>query len=72
MEVVSKDVIDKYRKEYPKSCRIKLVSMDDRQAPPKGTYGTVYGVDDIGTLLVTWDNGSTLGVILGYDVIQKI
>jgi hypothetical protein len=34
--------------------------MDDIQAPPAGTKGTVYGVDDTGSLLVHWDNGSGL------------
>lgn len=28
-----------------------------------GDKGTVVGVDDFGTLLVNWDNGSTLGLI---------
>ena len=36
-----------------------------RKLYPKGT---VYGVDDIGSLLVHWDNGSTLHVLYGIDV----
>ena len=46
--------------------------MDDPQAPPKGTRGTVRGVDDIGNLLVRWDNGSGLNAVLGVDVVRKI
>ena len=49
-----------------------IVSMDDPQAPPKGTRGTVRGVDDIGNLLVRWDNGSGLNAVLGVDVVRKI
>jgi hypothetical protein len=41
--------------------------MDDSQAPPIGTKGTVVGVDDTGSLLVHWDNGSTLNVLYGID-----
>lgn len=32
--------------------------MDDTQAPPIGTLGTVIGVDAIGSLLMSWDNGN--------------
>ena len=46
--------------------------MDDVQAPPLGTQGTVTEVDDIGTIMVDWDNGSKLGVVLGEDICRKI
>ena len=46
--------------------------MDDFQAPPIGTRGTVKGVDDAGNLLVRWDNGSGLNAVLGVDEVQKI
>jgi hypothetical protein len=46
--------------------------MDDVQAPPAGTLGTVYGVDDTGSLLVHWDNGSGLNVIFGEDIVRKV
>lgn len=49
-----------------------LDKMDDFQAPPIGTRGTVRGVDDAGNLLVRWDNGSGLNAVLGVDVVQKI
>ena len=57
---------------YPKGSRVELIKMDDVQAPPIGTQGTVTGVDDIGTIMVDWDNGSTLGVVLGEDICRKI
>ena len=46
--------------------------MDDNQAPPAGTFGTVKGVDDMGSLLVCWDNGSGLNAILGEDIVRKV
>ena len=52
--------------------RIELLEMDDFQAPPVGTYGTVKGVDDTGSLLVRWDNGSRLNVIYGEDRVRKL
>ena len=46
--------------------------MDDFQAPPIGTKGTVVGVDDTGSLLMSWDNGSGLNVVYGEDVVKKV
>ena len=60
------------RHEYPAGTRVELVEMDDRFAPPVGTQGTVMAVDDIGTVHVNWDNGSTIGAVYGEDVIRKI
>ena len=42
--------------------RIKIIEMDDIQAPPSGTMGTIKGIDGIGQIHVQWDNGSTLAV----------
>ena len=42
------------------------------QAPPIGTQGTVMGVDDIGSIMVAWDNGSGLSVVLGEDLCRKV
>lgn len=42
--------------------------MDDIQAPPIGTKGTVIEVDDIGSIMVAWDNGSGLSVAYGADI----
>ena len=55
--------IIRLKEKFPKNTRLKLISMDDIQAPPSGTFGTVLGVDDIGMGLVKWDNGSTLSLI---------
>ena len=42
------------------------------QAPPVGTEGTVRGVDDIGSVMVAWDNGCGLNVVLDEDEIEII
>ena len=41
---------------------MKLLEMDDIQAPPIGTEGTVVHVDDTGSICVRWDTGSGLNV----------
>lgn len=70
--MISKEIIEKLKEIYPVGARVKLIKMEDIQAPPKGTLGTVYGFDDIGSILVKWDNGSTLSVIFREDIIEKI
>lgn len=67
-----KEKVEHLRKQYPKGTKIELLEMDDVQAPPIGTVGTVYGVDDLGSLLVRWENGSSLSVIDGVDRVKKI
>lgn len=72
MQIPSKQSIEQIRKNYPVGCRIELLEMNDKQAPPIGTRGTVRGVDDIGSILVSWDTGSRLSVIPGVDVIKIV
>jgi hypothetical protein len=68
----SREVIERLRETYSQGCRIELVQMDDVQAPPVGTKGTVIGVDDAGSIMVRWDNGSGLSVAWGADVVRKV
>lgn len=72
MKTVNREVVDYLRDMYPVGSRVKLIKMDDSQAPPVGTCGTVYGVDDVGTVHVNWDNGCGLGVVYGVDRCRKI
>ena len=37
----SKDMVDRIREQFPVGTRVELVQMDDIQAPPPGTKGTV-------------------------------
>ena len=67
----SKETVERLRRQYPAGTRVVLVRMDDRQAPPPGTKGTVLGVDDAGSLLMRWDNGSGLNAVYGEDVVRK-
>jgi hypothetical protein len=70
--MIRPEQLKQLRETYPTGTRVELVQMDDAQAPPIGTKGTVTGVDDTGSLLVDWDNGSGLNVIWGVDVVRKV
>lgn len=72
MRFPSKETVERIRNEYPVGSRVELVRMDDLQAPPIGTKGTVRGVDDIGSIMVAWDNGSALSVAYGEDICRKL
>jgi hypothetical protein len=51
-----------------KGTRIRLDNTRDEYTNLKpGDLGTVVHEDDIGTVHVKWDNGSTLGMIPGQD-----
>lgn len=63
----NKQEIQKIKDKYIKGTRIKLIRMYDMQAVPPHTLGTVDHVDDIGTIHMNWDNGSSLGIIEGED-----
>ena len=65
-------IVENLKTRYLEGIRVVLVQMDDVQAPPVGTKGTVTGVDDIGSIHVQWDNGSTLAVIYGEDMCRVI
>ena len=65
-------IVDDIRNQYPVGTRVELVQMDDAQAPPIGTHGTVMGVDDMASLIMRWDNGCVLNVVYGVDAVRKI
>ena len=73
MKLPNKETLEKLRKEYPAGTRVELLHMDDAQAPPVGTKGTVLTIDDLGSLIMRWDNGSGLNVVFdGGDCVRKI
>ena len=74
MQMPSKERIAALRKYYPRGTKVKLLAMDDPQAPQTGTMGEILGVDDAGQLLVRWETGSSLSLIPGVDsfrIMQK-
>ena len=72
MRFPNKETVERIRREYPAGARVELVRMEDVQAPPVGTKGTVLGVDYTGSLLMRWDTGSGLNVVYGEDIVKKL
>ena len=60
------------RQNYPPGTRLELISMDDPQAIPPGSRGTVDHVDDMGTIHMRWDCGRSLGLVPGEDSFRKL
>ena len=60
MRMITKEQLEALRSRYPAGTRAI------------GTKGTVTGVDDTGSLMVNWDNGSGLNVIYGIDRVRKV
>lgn len=67
-----------YRREhaernYPPGTRIRLLDMQNDPNPvPAGTCGTVMAVDDVGQLLMRWDNGRSLSLLPGVDSFEVL
>lgn len=68
-----REIVEQIKKQYHPGDRVELISMDDpyRKIEP-GTKGTVIGVDDTGTIHVSWDNNVRLGVVYGEDACRKL
>ena len=65
-------IVELLKKRYPAGTRVRLLKMEDPNAVPIGTLGKVEDVDDIGSLIVQWDNGRQLHVLHGIDEVEKI
>jgi hypothetical protein len=72
MRFPDRETVERVKKEYPAGTRVILQQMEDPQAPPVGTMGTILGVDDTASLLTKWDNGSGLNVVYGVDRVKKM
>ncbi len=67
------EVLERIRRQYPIGCTVELIEMcDPYRDMPKGLKGKVSCIDDTGTVFVDWQNGSSLGVVHGFDRIRRI
>lgn len=65
--------VEAIRNQYPKGTRVELVYTDDQYTKlKKGDQGNVMFVDDIGTVHINWDSGSSLGLVPGEDSFKKV
>lgn len=73
MNRISKEQLLILREKHPPGTRVELLRMNDPYSNlSKGETGTVISVDDIGTIHVSWDSGSSLGIVYGEDSCKPI
>lgn len=72
MRNMTPEILASLRERFPQGTRVELLRMDDLQAPPAGTMGTVIWVDDSGSIMVRWDSGGSLNVLYGVDECRKV
>lgn len=73
MQYPNKAIIERLKEKYPIGCRVELVHMiDPYSLLPEGEQGIVKAIDDIGTIHVAWDCGSSLGIVYGEDECRRI
>ena len=65
--IYNENKVEMLRQRYPEGTRICLDHMEDLCPVESGTKGTVIGVDDIGSIMVKWDNGRTLNLLPDED-----
>ena len=67
------ELLKQLKEYYASGTRVMLIRMSDSYTNLRqGDRGTVTLVDDIGTIHVNWDCGSTLGVVFGEDECRRI
>ena len=73
MNIIYPEILKSLKNYYTPGTRVVLVMMNDPYTKLQpGAKGTVTGVDDMGTIHVSWDSGSSLGVAYGEDSCKKI
>ena len=73
MTTIHPELLKQLKEYYTPGTRVMLIRMSDPYTNLRqGDRGTVTMVDDIGTIHVNWDRGSTLGVVFGEDECRRI
>ena len=73
MTTIHPEMLKQLKEYYTPGARVMLIRMSDPYTNLRlGDRGTVTLVDDIGTIHVNWDCGSTLGVVFGEDECRRI
>ena len=73
MTIIHPEMLKQLKAYYTSGTRVMLIRMSDPYTNLRlGDRGTVTLVDDIGTIHVNWDCGSSLGVVFGEDECRRI
>ena len=69
----NKSYLAQLRKQYPVGTKIQLISMRDEKYPIlPGTIGVVTHIDDMGSIHMKWQNGSSLALIPEVDSFKTV
>ncbi|MCI8470646.1 MAG: DUF4314 domain-containing protein [Clostridia bacterium] len=64
----TQEEVQNIKKTYTKGTKVQLIKMYDlTNSVLSGTMGIIDFVDDVGTIHVNWETGSTLGLVVGID-----
>ena len=73
MKFPNKGYLEQIRKQYPVGTRIQLISMRDEKYPVlPGTVGEVTHIDDMGSIHMKLENGSSLAIIPEVDSFKVV
>lgn len=73
MKFPNKNYLEQLRKQYPVGMKIQLISMRDEKYPIlPGTIGEVTHIDDLGSIHMKWQNGSSLALIPEVDSFKAV
>ena len=68
MKIPNKNIWNNSEKKYPAGTKLQLISMRDEKYPIlPGTIGEVTHIDDLGSIHMKWQNGSSLAIIPEVD-----
>lgn len=71
--VYDSDKVERVKEKYPTGTIVECINMGEEVRPiPTGTRGVVTLVDDIGSIHVSWENGSSLALIEEVDRFKVI
>lgn len=73
MKFPNKSYLAQLRKQYPVGTKIQLISMRNEKYPIlPGTIGAVTHIDDMGSIHMKWQNGSSLALIPEEDSFKVV
>lgn len=73
MKFPNKSYLAQLRKQYPVGTKIQLISMRDEKYPIlPGMIGVVTHIDDMGSIHLKWQNGSSLAIIPEVDSFRVV
>jgi hypothetical protein len=64
--------IDNLKRKYLKGMRVRLICMKYEEPVVSGTFGTIYGIDNLGQIIMEWECGSELALVPDLDEFELV